>query len=210
MTVGVVGGADRSNEDARQPDSRIRYLQTDLHTNPGSSGGPLLTREGRVIGMVTTRADVQGITFAIQLDSVRRMIDELAQRRRIFRPWLGFKGVSISPELILQITDSERRDLIRTTIHGGVLVTKVHEQSPGSAASLRPGDIITHVNGLPVRSLGDILVQAAPTNPDLTITTMRIIPSYSSVGRKLEMRKITNQLVAAEFDILLTQNVHEQ
>lgn len=185
-------------------------MQTDLHTNPGSSGGPLLTREGEVVGMITTRADVQGITFAIQLDSVRGMIDELSQQHRISRPWLGFKGISISPELILQITDEERRELIRTNIHSGVLITKVHEQSPSSAASLRPGDIITHVNGLPVRSLGDILAQAAPANPNLTITTMRMIHSYSSTGRKLELRKITSQLVAAEFDILLRQHVNEQ
>ena len=202
MTAGVVGGIDRSNEEARQPDSRIRYLQTDLHTNPGSSGGPLLTRDGNVIGMVTTRADVDGVTFAIQLSSVRRMIEELMQQRRVFRPWLGFKGIACTSELWLQVMCPERRELLRKNVPCGVLVTKVHAGSPGSAASLRPGDIITHANGDPVGCLGDILGRMSPTDPKLSLTLLRIVP----VGKTLNVERFTSQLTAAEFDILFTHH----
>ncbi|PJF16713.1 putative serine protease HhoB [Paramicrosporidium saccamoebae] len=197
LTVGVVGGS-RSNEEAKRPDSRVRYVQMDLHTNPGSSGGPLFTPKGAVIGMVTQRAEVEGISFAIQLRSVKRMITELEEKRRVSRPWLGFTGITLGPELVFQVTCPRRKHLLRS-VGNGVLVTKVHLQSPSSEADLQPGDIITHVNGAPVASLGDILMQSTPENPALELTAVRII----SENGELETKEFNSLLHTAEFDIML-------
>lgn len=197
LTVGVVGGS-RSNEEAKRPDSRVRYVQIDLHTNPGSSGGPLFTKKGEVIGMVTQRAEVEGISFAIQLGSVKRMIAELEEKRRVSRPWLGFTGITLSPELIFQVTCPRRKQLLRS-LQNGVLVTKVHLQSPSSEADLQPGDIITHVNGMPITSLGDILTQSTPESPALELTAVRIIAENGD----LETKEFNSILHTAEFDIML-------
>lgn len=195
--MGVVAGVNRNNDEAHQPDSRIRYLQTDLHTNPGSSGGPIISRDGRVVGMVTTRAEVEGISFAIQLDSVQGMIDALKSRKRIFRPWIGLKGIALNPELIMQVSDPRRRALLEK-IKQGVLVTKVHPNGPAHEARLLPGDIITRVNDKSVACLGDILLHADPNKPDLRVEARRLLAQDS-----LDLN-IT--LTAKEFDILFTDH----
>lgn len=199
LTVGVVGAINRTNEEARQPDFRVRYIQTDLHTNPGSSGGPLFNRRGDVVGMMTTRAEVEGISFAIQLDSVRRMINELEEGRRIFRPWVGFTGLTLSSELLLQVADTRRRDLL-SALNGGVLVTKVHPNSPGSDAELLPGDIITHVNDTRVSCLGDVLGQSTPEHPEIEISVVRIVKRDGILHRK----SFNSTVTTSEFDILMS------
>lgn len=193
VALGVVAGTNRSNEDARQPDSRVRYLQVDLHTGPGSSGGPVIRADGTVVGMVTSRADIEGITFAIQLNSVQEMIAQLRERRRIFRPWIGIKGISLSPELLLQVEDPQRRELLRS-LRQGFLVTKIHEKSPARDADLRPGDIITAIDRQPVACLGDILGHTTVEHPKIDIQAMRIDHGGSP-------RILNTHLVADEFDV---------
>lgn len=191
VSTGAISALNRSSEDARQCDSRIKYVQTDLHVAPGSSGGPLLTRRGRVIGMVTSRAEMEGITFAIQLDSVHGMLSELESHRKIFRPWLGFKGIALSPSLVLQVTDPQRQQLLSDIRHG-VLVTKVHAPSHASWAQLQPGDIITHADGKPIDWLGDILIKLSP---DHQSTLLRVA--------RLATEPRTGQMTVCHFEALL-------
>lgn len=197
MSVGVISGLNRNNGDVGRSDSRINYIQTDVTINPGSSGGPLIDCHGRVIGINTARADVDGISFAIQIDSVvLQMIDELVSTNKIFRPYLGFRGVSLNPEILLQVEDPKRRALYASISYGGILVTEVNGDSPAIAAGLKPGDIITHVGDTPTRSLGDLLTSVSPFGQQrVSIRFSRVIP-----GPALETHQATIQ--AHEFDIL--------
>lgn len=200
VSTGVISALHRSNEEARQPDSRIRYIQTDMHTSPGSSGGPLLTPGGQVIGMITNRAETEGIAFAIQLDSVRTMLSELEHQRKIFRPWLGFKGITLSPSLVLQVADPQRQQIMAALRHG-VLVTKVHERSPASRATLRPGDIITHADGQVVGCLGDILMRMAPDHQQTLLQVARL-ETERGTG-KSTLLQFETSIGADEFEIIL-------
>lgn len=199
LTTGVVGAVNRSSEDARQPDTRIKYIQTDLHINPGSSGGPLFTRSGVVVGMVTTRAEVEGISFAIQLDSVHGMITELERQRKVFRPWLGICGLTLQPDLILQVKDANRRELL-SSLQDGLLVTRVRRNSPGEDASLQPGDIITHVNDHRVNGLGDIVSKCTLEHPQIDLAVVRLVKDPQGAWR---MKPFNSTLSTSEFDILL-------
>ena len=99
VSTGIVAAVDRSSEEVHQADNRIRYLQGDLNVHPGSSGGPLFTCDGHVIGIITTKADVPGISIAIKMnENVEKMIEQLRDGC-ILRPYLGIKGISLNEEL---------------------------------------------------------------------------------------------------------------
>lgn len=90
MSAGVVSGLDRTGAELHAShDSRIRYLQTDLHLFPGNSGGPVFNQHGRVIGISTVRAVNDGLCFAIQLGSIQRILEQMLTAGRVRRAWLG-------------------------------------------------------------------------------------------------------------------------
>ena len=123
LTVGYISVKDR---DVTIDNTIINMLQTDTAINPGNSGGPLFNMKGEVIGITTAKYSgtaVESIGFAIPIDDVTQMIDELMENGYISAPYMG-----------IQIT---------TQTDGiGVYVQSVEADSPAAAAGLRKGDII--------------------------------------------------------------------
>lgn len=117
-----------------------RVIQTDAAIHPGSSGGPLLDTQGRVVGILSfNQSDLQRAHFAIPVDLIAGgMIDELVHHGRVqsraVRPWLGTYTVSVD---------------------GGVGVVAVLPGSPAERGGLRQRDLILQINGVPVESRGD-------------------------------------------------------
>ncbi len=126
VTTGVVSAVRRR---IRAPDgSSIRdAIQTDAAINPGNSGGPLLDDEGHVIGVIAqSRGD--GLSFAVPVDTLRRIAPELQRRGEVRRAYLG-----------VTTSDSERGS--------GALVVEAEEAAPAARAGLRTGDVIVSVGG---------------------------------------------------------------
>jgi putative serine protease PepD len=126
VTTGVVSAVRRR---ITAPDgSAIRNaIQTDAAINPGNSGGPLLDGEGRVIGvMAQSRGD--GLSFAVPVDTLRRIAPELQRRGEVRRAYLG-----------VRTSDAERGS--------GALVVEAVEGAPAARAGLRNGDVIVSVAG---------------------------------------------------------------
>ena len=117
-----------------------RVIQTDAAIHPGSSGGPLLDAQGRVVGILSfNQSELQRAHFAIPVDLIAGgMMDELVHHGRVqsraVRPWLGTYTVSVD---------------------GGVGVVAVLPGSPAERAGLRQRDLILQINGVPVESRGD-------------------------------------------------------
>lgn len=144
VTTGVVSALGRSVPSERQGRTYTDFIQTDASINPGNSGGPLLSIEGRVIGInVAIYAQAQGIGFAIPVDRARKVIQDLLRYGEVHSPWLGVVTATLTPE--------ESKRLGYSTSRGAVVV-RVFEDSPADRAGLQAGDIITSLENRPVDS----------------------------------------------------------
>lgn len=113
-------------------------IQTDASINPGNSGGPLLNLKGEVVGINTAiNAQAQGIGFAISSSTVQQVLDELLEKGKVVRPWLGVYMQPVTDEL------AEYFGLKKAE---GALISAVQEGSPAEKAGLQRGDIILEFN----------------------------------------------------------------
>jgi serine protease Do len=169
MTRGIVSGINRilPNSSTDEP-----MLQTDAPINPGNSGGPLVDRCGMVVGINTLiSTDAQNINFAIPINSVKAIIRDLKESGRHSRPWLGIQGRAM---------DTRLGSILRMPVTAGYLVEVVEDGSPAERAGLRGGDlsisvqgeefllggdIVTSINGTPVRTQQDWSVRVKALRP---------------------------------------------
>ncbi|MGH9165708.1 MAG: S1C family serine protease [Acidimicrobiales bacterium] len=182
VTEGIVSAKDRSLGSGQ--DRLTSLIQTDAAINRGNSGGPLVNADGKVIGINTAviqstgESAVQNIGFAIAIDTVKPLLDDL--RKGEAGPPQGYLGVST------QTLTPEIRERFSFTPESGALVREVTPGSPADAAGLRPGDIVT--------KLGD---EEVGTNADLTAAVRSHKPG-DKVGivafRGAEERQATLQL----------------
>lgn len=125
------------------------FLQTDASINPGNSGGPLVNINGEVIGINTMiRGLNTGIGFAVPMDLAREVADQLIEKGRFSRAWLG-------------VTIEGAADRIEATgvslpVKEGVIVTRVLREGPSWGSELEAQDIIVAVDGEPIRDVGDL------------------------------------------------------
>ena len=139
ITRGVISGLNRSV--GSYSSNGMTYIQTDAAINPGNSGGALVNAEGEVVGINSAKiavSGVEGIGFAIPINSAKPILDELAKKGRVVRPYIGASLVD---------KDIANRYGFDIDLHDGIFVMKVWEGSPSAKAGLRPGDIILKFNG---------------------------------------------------------------
>lgn len=125
-------------------------LQTDAAVNPGNSGGPLADLEGRIIGITTMMIPyAQGMGFAIPINTVKRISQEILEKGRVTRRWIGISGIDVTPQLAR-----------RYNLHSdsGFLVAEVEPQSPADFAGLRNGDVVVGADGSGVKHTKDLLL----------------------------------------------------
>lgn len=159
MTVGFVSALGRLLPTETEDSGGSTYsvpdiIQTDAAINPGSSGGVLVDREGKVIGVTTAiispvQASV-GIGFAVPSAIVQKVVPALIKTGYYEHPWLGISGISLSPEL------AEAMNLQST--QRGVLVVDVTPDSPADKANLRGSDRQVTIDGEQVRVGGDVII----------------------------------------------------
>ena len=136
VTLGVVSGIGRDNINLSRYEN---FIQTDASINPGNSGGPLFNVRGEIIGINTAIINfAQGIGFAIPSNMVKQVIQQLLMQGRVMRGWLGVGIQPLTAELAHKFGVNEG---------DGVLINEVFEKDPASAAGIKPGDILTRING---------------------------------------------------------------
>ncbi|MEB3149976.1 MAG: HhoA/HhoB/HtrA family serine endopeptidase [Sphaerospermopsis sp.] len=155
VTSGILSATDRSSSDIGASDKRVDYLQTDAAINPGNSGGPLLNARGEVIGMNTAIIQgAQGLGFAIPINTVQKISQELISKGRVDHPYLGVQMVALTPEVKERInTRFGDRVLVAEQ---GVLLVRIVPESPAAIGGLRAGDVIQSINNQPVTKVEEV------------------------------------------------------
>ncbi|HEX3176422.1 MAG TPA: trypsin-like peptidase domain-containing protein [Methylomirabilota bacterium] len=162
MTRGIVSAMNRLLPGI----SDEPMIQTDTPINPGNSGGPLVDRCGAVIGINTLISeDAQSIGFAVPVNAAKAILRDLREVGRVVRPWLGMQGRAV---------DNRLSAVVRMPITPGYLVEVVYDGSPADRAGVRGGnlsvvvqgdeyllggDILTQINGTPIRSHQDYVAR---------------------------------------------------
>ncbi len=135
------------------------FIQTDAAINLGNSGGALVDAEGKLVGINSAiagrQAGIEGIGFAIPVDLVRGVVDAILKNGRVMRGWIGVVPSDIAPEAI------EASGLPE----GSVLVRLVYRASPADVQGIVQGDVITQINGKPLRGAQDLLANIAKLKP---------------------------------------------
>lgn len=132
-------------------------LQTDAAVNPGNSGGPLADLDGRIIGVTTMMIPyAQGMGFAIPINTVRRVAQEIVETGQVNRRWIGITGMDVSRQL------ARRYDL---QTEAGFLVAEVVPRGPADYAGLRSGDVIVKADGAEVNHTKDLLLAISKASP---------------------------------------------
>ena len=167
VTVGVISALDRAQEepstDPTQPGTNLYGLiQTDAAVNPGNSGGPLLNLKGEVIGINTLGArlteggvPVQGINFAVSINTAKDVVQEILQKGRVTYPYIGICTTFIYPEdVVRQNLPNVRGQLITPCAPG---VPGVRPGTPAARAGLQEGDIIVAIDNHKISNESDFV-----------------------------------------------------
>ena len=181
VTRGIISGVNRILPETPMSLSEP-LIQTDTPINPGNSGGPLLNLCGEVIGMNTAIVpDAQSIGFAIPINLVKSVLPTLIKEGHLIRPWLGFQGTVIGPDV---------RKVLKLPLTDGLLVEVIEPGSPAESVGLRGGeieftlgtlslllggDIITRINGVPTSDAARIapIMRALKVGDTLAMSVFR-------------------------------------
>ena len=152
VTVGVISALNRTLD---INDRRVKLLQTDAAISPGNSGGALVNADGEVIGINSIKlatTGVEGMGFAIPINTVKSIVNELMDKGYVARPYLG---VTIFDK------PTAARYGYQLSIEKGVYVFQVGLDSPAGRAGFQRGDIILSIDGKAVNSVIDVRNEVA-------------------------------------------------
>ena len=151
MTMGIVSQLGRVFPTTIEGFPETDLIQTDTIINHGNSGGPLLDTDGHIVGITTFGAiNSTGLNFAIPSNLVLRIVPAIIQNGHYDHPWLGFYGDTLNPVIAENLLGLPRNTK-------GVVLFSVATGGPLDKAGLNRGDIITATDGIPVRTIGDLL-----------------------------------------------------
>ena len=165
-TQGIISALSRSLPDGNY----VPFIQTDVAVNPGNSGGPLFNTDGEVIGVnsqiYTRSGGFMGLSFAIPIDVVKNVTDQLKEKGRVTRGWLG---------VYIQDMDQALAESFGLKRPRGALVSQVSSNSPAEKADLQAGDVILQFNNKKIIRSGDLppAVGAVPAGETATLSILR-------------------------------------
>jgi len=171
VTVGVISAKGRPVTIPDESTGKQRVykdlIQTDAAINPGNSGGPLISLDGKVIGINTAiNAQAQGIGFAIPINTAKEVLDELIKSGSITRPYIG---------VVIQDLTKDLADYFKLKEPNGAIIADVVSGSPAEKAGLMRGDVILKINDKDIKNSNDVtdIVGKAKINDKLVMVILR-------------------------------------
>ena len=146
ITCGVVSAVNREVDD--DEGNKFKCIQTDAAINSGNSGGALVNSKGQVIGVNTLKVSstgVEGIGFAIPINSTLSVTEELKTYNKVRRPYIGIGGRNITEQI------AKAHNLVE-----GIYVSTVDQFSAAEKAGIKIGDVITAIDGKEVKTMDEL------------------------------------------------------
>ncbi len=146
VTGGMISALNREVTDSEG--KTFTLIQTDAAINSGNSGGALVNSKGQVIGINTLKVSstgVEGMGFAIPIDSAKPIIDQLIQYNKVKRPYIGISGRDVDSET------AKRNNLVE-----GIYVVSVEEYSAAEIAGIKAGDVIVSADGQEAKTMNKL------------------------------------------------------
>ena len=146
VTTGIVSAVNR---EVKSDGTTYVCIQTDAAINSGNSGGALVNGDGKVIGINTLKlsgSGVEGIGFAIPINSTTDVIDDLIEYNKVLRPYIGISGIDLDEATV-------KRYKLATL---GVYVQSVQNFSPAEKTGLQSGDIIIKADGKDIKTMNEL------------------------------------------------------
>jgi serine protease DegQ len=157
VTMGIVSALGRNQLGINTFEN---FIQTDAAINPGNSGGALIDTAGNLVGINTAiysrSGGSLGIGFAIPASSAKNIMEQIIQTGSVTRGWIGVEAQEITPEIA---------ESFRLTSTNGVLIAGVLRGGPADRAGLQPGDVLTAIEGKPVKDPNAMLNLVAALIP---------------------------------------------
>jgi serine protease Do len=181
VTMGIISAVGRANVGIADYED---FIQTDAAINPGNSGGPLVNVKGELIGINTAifsrTGGYQGIGFAVPSNMVRLVMDQLIQKGKVTRGWIGVTIQELTPELAQEFGLKNAR---------GALVSDVVKGSPAAKAGITRGDVIVEFNGKEVKDVSGLrnMVAESKTGHDGTLNVLRAGKEFKVEVKIIEM-----------------------
>lgn len=146
ITCGVVSAVNREITDT--DGKKYTLIQTDAAINSGNSGGALVNSEGKVIGVNTLKLsgeDIEGMGFAIPINSTTDITSQLIQYSKVKRPYIGITGMDLDEKL------AKENHLVE-----GIYVKSIDDFSAAEKAGLKPGDVIIEADGQKITKMDEL------------------------------------------------------
>ena len=165
VTDGIVSAVNREVTD--EDGNSYIAIQTNAAINSGNSGGALVNSQGQVIGINTLKISgngVEGVGFAIPIDSTKDIYEQLIQYNKVKRPYLGIGGIEVDAET------AESNDLVE-----GIYVKTLDNFSAAEKAGIKVGDAITKADGKEIKTMDELnaIKNAKQIGDEITLTIWR-------------------------------------
>jgi serine protease DegS len=158
VTMGIISATGR---DQIGINTFENFIQTDAAINPGNSGGALIDAYGNLLGINTAifskSGGSQGIGFAIPSSLAKRVMEQIIEKGKVIRGWLGIEIQEMTPQLAESFGMQE--------MQGGLIIAGIFRNSPAHQAGLQPGDILTEIGGKPIENSRSAMNQIAQIPP---------------------------------------------
>ncbi|HYE01706.1 MAG TPA: trypsin-like peptidase domain-containing protein [Phycisphaerales bacterium] len=205
MSEGIISGLGRDPNIFQGQLGYTNFIQTDAAVNPGNSGGPLVDVRGRIVGMNVAIAtglapggaggvgQSSGISFAIPLDTIESVVEQLISRGFVAKGYMGIEHPG---------TDEQNSMLLRRLgIARGVVVTSVVEGGPAATGGMRQGDVIVALNGRAVSTVAALrqLITVNKPGDTMEVTVLRD-------GVETPISVVLGSLAASDVGVEATRN----
>ena len=165
VTDGIVSAVNREVTD--EDGNEYTAIQTNAAINSGNSGGALVNSQGQVIGINTLKVagdGVEGVGFAIPINSTKDIYSQLIEYNKVKRPYLGIGGIEV-----------DERTAKENNLTEGIYVKTLEDFSAAEKAGIRVGDVITKADGKDIKTMDELneIKNAKKIGDKITLTVWR-------------------------------------